>query len=315
MKPQLRVEPMSVPFEVQYLDVMAQIVMEGVDRPDRTGIGSRAIWGCNIEIDLADGFPIPTTRKTSARIAFEETWFFLRGETDTKKLEEKKINIWKGNTTREFLDARGLDYLPEGHLGKGYGFQWRNFGGDYHKDYQNGMVQGFATDYTKHDGNGFDQVIATLEGLKKDQNGRRHIISGWNPAQLHEMALPPCHLYQQYQILDGKLNSQFLMRSWDFLYGAPFNIMGYALLNHAFAKYLGLKPGKLLAMGTDVHLYDNQLEIAAEQMDRQPLDLPTLEIKKDLNTIQDILDLEWDDIEITGYKARPDFKNKPGMAV
>ena len=107
----------------------------------------------------------------------------------------------------------------------------------------------------------------------------------------------------------------FLMRSWDFLYGAPFNIMGYALLNHAFAKYLGLKPGKLCAMGNDVHLYDNQLEIAGEQVRRMPTSLPTLTINKDLNTIDDILNLEWDDIELTGYKAQPDFKDKPGMAI
>jgi thymidylate synthase len=299
---------------------MENILAHGVDRPDRTGIGSRAIWGANIQIDLDEGFPIITTRKTSARIAFEETWFFLRGETDTKKLEAKKVNIWKGNTTREFLDARGLTYLPIGNLGKGYGFQWRNFGGGYemvNTAFQpNGIPDEWEYDYSKHDGKGFDQVIATLEGLKKDVNGRRHIISGWNPAQLHEMALPPCHLYQQYQILDGELNSQFLMRSWDFLYGAPFNIMGYALLNHAFAKYLKLKPGKLLAMGTDVHLYDNQLDIAIQQVERTPRALPTLTITKDLETIDDIFNLEWEDFEITGYdNPWPDFKDKPGMAV
>ena len=300
-------------FEKQFLGVMEDILVHGHDRPDRTGIGSRAIWGCNIEIDLAEGFPMPTTRYTTARISFEETWFFLRGEVDTKKLEAKKINIWKGNTTREFLDSRGLYYLPEGHLGKGYGFQWRNFGGDYF--YKDGDPYITDLDYSRHDGKGFDQVVATLEGLKEDVNGRRHIISGWNPVQLHEMALPPCHLYQQYQILDGKLNSQFLMRSWDFLYGAPFNIMGYAMLNHAFAKYLNLEPGKLLAMGTDVHLYENQLAIATEQVERDPFPLPKLTITKDLNTIDDIFALEFKDFLIEGYEAHPDFKNKPGMAV
>jgi len=309
-------------FEKQFLGVMEDILVHGHDRPDRTGVGSRATWGCNIEIDLAEGFPIITTRKTTARIAFEETWFFLRGEVDTKKLEDKKINIWKGNTTREFLDSRGLHHLPEGHLGKGYGFQWRNFGGGYHVtgpkptyEAKQWDVAEYDYDYSRHDGKGFDQVVATLEGLKKDVNGRRHIISGWNPAQLHEMALPPCHLYQQYQILDGKLNSQFLMRSWDFLYGAPFNIMGYAMLNHAFAKYLNLEPGKLLAMGTDVHLYDNQLEIAAVQVERDPFPLPKLTITKELDTIDDIFALEFTDFVIEGYQAHPDFKNKPGMAV
>lgn len=300
-------------FEAQYLDVMQQC-LAGTDRGDRTGVGSRAIWGCKIDIDLADGFPIITTRKTTARIAFEETWFFLRGEVDTKKLEAKKINIWKGNTTREFLDKRGLFHLPEGHLGKGYGFQWRNFGGDYAEivDPVTFMV---TKDYYKLDMKGVDQVANVLEGLKNDPNGRRHIIMGWNPAQEHEMALPPCHLYQQYQILDGRLNSMFLMRSWDFLYGAPFNVMGYAMLNHAFAKYLGLEPGVLEAVGCDVHLYSNQIEIAEQQATRNPYPLPKLTITKELNSLQDILDLEFTDFVIEGYEAWPDFKNKPGMAV
>lgn len=306
-------------FETQYLSMLKEILETGHDRPDRTGIGSRAIWGCNLEIDLADGFPMITTRKTTARIAFEETWFFLRGETDTKKLEAKKIGIWKGNTTREFLDSRGLTYLPEGHLGKGYGFQWRNFGGGYAlSDWMEDpkILQGpDILNFSKPDGRGCDQIIQLLEGMKKDPNGRRHIVSGWNPQQTHEMALPPCHLYQQYQILDGKLNSMFLMRSWDFLYGAPFNIMGYALLNHAFAKYLGLEPGKLLAMGTDVHLYDNQLVTAAQQIERDPFPLPKLTITKELNTIDDILSMGVFDFVIEGYESHPDFKNKPGMAV
>lgn len=306
-------------FEEQFLTTMGNILQYGVDKQDRTGVGSRAIWGATINIELADGFPMPTTRKTTARIAFEETWFFARGETDTKKLEAKKINIWKGNTTREFLDKRGLHYLPEGHLGKGYGFQWRNFGGDYFHDKGDpyGYIprDGSDKDYSRHDGKGFDQLKATIEGLQNDPDGRRHIISGWNPQQLHEMALPPCHLYQQYQILDGKLNSEFLMRSWDFMYGAPFNIMGYALLNHAFAKLLGLEPGILIANGNDVHLYANQLDMAKEQVKRTPFDLPKLTITKELNTLEDLLSMEFTDFVIEGYEAHSDFKNKPGMAV
>ena len=304
-------------FEKQYLEIMEHILVDGHDRPDRTGVGSRAIWGCNIDIDLSEGFPIPTTRKTTARIAFEETWFFLRGETDTKKLEAKKINIWKGNTSRAFLDGRNLSFLPEGNLGKGYGFQWRNFGGGYAaQDNRCTTFDGsIRPDYSKFDNTGVDQVFQVLEGLRKDPNGRRHIISGWNPQQLNEMALPPCHLYQQYQILGGRLNSMFLMRSWDFLYGAPFNIMGYALLNHAFAKYLNLEPGKLFAVGCDVHLYMNQLDIASQQVTREPMSLPKLEINKEISTIDDILSLEFSDFTITGYEAHPDFKDKPGMAV
>jgi thymidylate synthase len=292
-------------FDKQYLNVMKTIVETGVDRPDRTGIGSRAIWGAYVGVDLAQGFPMVTTRKTAFRIAFEETWFFLRGETDTKKLEAKKIKIWEGNTTREFLDNRGLDYLPEGHMGKGYGFQWRNFGGDYAEDFA----------YTELDKKGADQVVNVLEGMKKDPNGRRHIISGWNPQQLNEMALPPCHLYNQYQILGGKLNSSFVMRSHDWLYGGPFNFMGYALLNIAFAKYMKLEPGMLTYFGNDVHIYDNQLEMAKEQMLRDPFPLPTIELVRDVKTIDDLMELEYEDFILTGYQAHPDFKNKPKMAV
>ena len=259
-----------------------------------------------------------TTRKTAFRIAFEETMFFLRGETDTKKLEEKKIHIWEGNTSREFLDKVGLNYLPEGHLGKGYSFQWRNFGGSYGQNVINDPNERHMIYEPRYDVSvgGIDQVAALVEGMQKDPQGRRHIITAWNPLQTKEMALPTCHLYQQYRVTSsGKLNSSFVMRSWDFLYGAPFNIMGYAFLNHAFAKLLKLEPGKLSAFGNDVHLYDNQLDIARDQITRTPFALPTLTITKDLKTLDDLLALEYNDIVIEGYQAHPDYKNKPKMAV
>jgi len=321
-------------FDIQYLDTMYRILETGVDRPDRTGIGSRAIWGAMVDVDLADGFPIPTTRKTFFRIAFEETWWMLRGGVDTKQLEEKKINIWVGNTTREFLDNRGLKHLPEGHMGKGYGFQWRHFGGDYQKTITdlewrgaslvmgaNGQMEivpdGYgkpSKDYYQPIG-GVDQVWNLLQGLKNDPNGRRHIISGWNPQQLHEMALPPCHLYNQYQILDGRLNSSFVMRSHDWLYGGPFNFMGYAMLNIAIAKYLGLEPGHLTYFGNDVHIYDNQIEMAKIQVTREPYPLPKMTLTKDIKTMDDLLNIQYEDWILEGYEAHPDFKNKPSMAI
>lgn len=296
---------MSSTFERQYLGVLGNILETGQREPNRTGIDTLATWGQTLNIPLGEGFPIVTTRKTTLRIAFEETWFFLRGETDTRKLQDKNIHIWEGNTSREFLDKVGLNYLPEGHLGKGYSFQWRNFGGEYMD----------RTNYTKQN-KGFDQVTALIEGMQKDPTGRRHIITAWNPQQTKEMALPPCHLYQQYRVTsDGKLNSSFVMRSWDYLYGAPFNIMGYALLNHAFAKLLTLEPGNLFAVGMDVHLYENQLDIAREQVKRTPFALPKLTINKKLNTLDDILTMEYSDLSLEGYEAHPDFKNKPKMAV
>lgn len=292
-------------FEKQYINIMSDIINNGVRVKNRTGVDSYTTWGQTLKIDLSKGFPLITTRKVPLRIAFEETWFFLRGETDTKKLEEKKINIWKGNTSREFLDGRGLTHLPEGHLGKTYGFQMRNFGGDYSVDSIYDL-----------DWKGVDQVSNLLKGLKNDPSGRRHIVTCWNPQQLDDMSLQPCHLYQQYNITNGKLNSNFIMRSWDFAYGSWVNIAGYALLNHVYAKYLNVQPGTLFCVGNDVHLYENQIDICKEQITRAPFDLPQINITKNISTIDDILNLEFKDIEFTRqYIAHPDFKNKPKMAV
>ncbi len=306
-------------FENQYLNIMRDIVENGESKIDRTQVGTKSVFCRRIDIDLADGFPMPTTRKTTFRLAFEEIQWMLRGQVDSKILEAKKINIWKGNTTREFLDKRGLNYLPEGHIGKGYGFQWRNFGGDYKiidykKDSHGKLVPVY--DYYQLNGKGADQIATMLKDLSGNPNGRRHIVSAWNPQQEAEMSLPPCHLYQQYAVNNGRLDSMFLMRSNDFVYGNPFNMMGYAYLNHVFSKVLKLKPGRLVYEGVDVHIYNNQLKMAEEQITRVPYDAPQLIIHKDLNSLQDILDMEYKDVEIVGYdKFYPDFKDKPAMAV
>lgn len=283
-----------------YIDLIKDVLENGTDKPDRTSVGeSRAVFGRLLRWDLSEGFPIITTRKVPLRIAFEETMFFLRGETNTKLLEEKKINIWKKNTTREFLDGRGLHHLPEGDMGKGYGYQWR------HWETENKET---------------DQIADLLTGLRKDPFGRRHVVTGWNPGQLNLMALPPCHMLHMYSVegnftTDGcKLNNCFVMRSNDVPYGLPFNIMGYALLNNIFAKHLGLEPGELVYMGWDVHIYKNQIEMCKELVKREPRPLPRLVIKKDLPTLQDIMDLQWSDIELIGYDPYPDFADKPDMA-
>jgi thymidylate synthase len=279
-----------------FVDLLQDILQNGVDKSDRTGIGSRAVFGRQLRWNLSEGFPIITTRKVPLRIAFEETMFFLRGEQDTKKLEAKKINIWKGNTTREFLDSRGLYTLEEGDMGRGYGVQWRDFGGHF------GM-------------HGVDQIKLLLDGMRKDPFGRRHVVTGWNPAELHMMALPPCHMLHMYSIdPDGRLNNSFVMRSNDVPFGLPFNIMSYALLNHIFAKHLGLIPGELVYMGWDVHIYQNQMDMVKEQLTRTPKALPKFNIKKDLSTLDDIMNLQWEDVELIGYDPHPDIANKPEMA-
>lgn len=301
------------------LDLLKDIIDNGVDKPDRTGIGSRAVFGRMLRWDLADGFPLQTTRKVPLRIAFEETMFFLRGETNTKLLEEKKINIWKGNTSREFLDARGLNHLPEGDMGKGYGYQWRHW-----ETMKSKMVWNWGSEENIEvvkRGKEVDQIADLLSGIKKDPYGRRHVVTGWNPGQLHEMALPPCHMLHMYAVEAdfnvgmGRLNNSFVMRSNDVPFGLPFNIAAYALINHIFAKHLGMIPGDLVYFGWDVHIYQNQMDMVNEMLERQPRALPQLIIKKDLPTFDDILNLQWEDIELIGYDPYPDVTNKPPMAI
>ena len=298
-----------------YIDLLKDVLENGVDKNDRTGIGSRAVFGRLLRWDLQDGFPIITTRKVSLRIAFEETMFFLRGETNTKLLEDKNINIWKGNTTREFLDARGLKHLPEGDMGKGYGYQWR------HWETRDNVPKVDKDGHTWMFPEEVDQVAELLKGLKNDPTSRRHVVTGWNPGQLKEMALPPCHMLHMYSVDgefttgNGRLHNSFVMRSNDVPFGLPYNIMSYALLNHIFAKHLGLTPGELVYMGWDVHIYQNQIEMAQEQILRDPKPLPQLKINKDLTTFEDVLNLQWSDIELIGYDPHPDIKNKPGMAI
>lgn len=281
-----------------YLDLLDDILTNGENKENRTGIGTRMVFGRMLRFNLSDGFPLVTTRKIPFRLVFEETMFFLRGETDTKILEEKNVNIWKGNTTREFLDSRNLDYLPEGDMGKGYGAQWRNFGGTNINDvsFGNDEYKEIIKDL-KFFG-GVDQIYNLIEGLKNDPDSRRHIVTAWNPQQLDETALPPCHILQQYQITNGKLNSMFSMRSNDVYLGLPFNIAMYAFLNMAFAHMLGLEPGELVYSGADVHLYQNQLEASKELIKRKPKKPATLKFKKGFNTLDELLLLEYDDIEL-----------------
>jgi len=272
-----------------YKDLLVDIINNGFDKPDRTGVGVRSVWGRQLRWNLSDGFPMITTRKVSFRIAFEETMFFLRGQRDTKKLQEKNIHIWAGNTSREFLDNRGLDHLPEGDMGYGYSHQWRNFGG---------------TDTPL--AAGVDQVAELVNGLRNDPYSRRHIVSAWNPQQLDGTPLPPCHILHQYQVMpNNQLNSCFYMRSNDVYLGLPTNIMGYAFLNLALSKLCGYMPGDLVYFGADVHLYHNQLEVVQMQIQREPKPLPQLVFKREFSTLDELLLLEWKDIEIVGYEPHP----------
>lgn len=268
----------------------------GVKKSSRAG-NTISVFGRMLKWDLSEGFPAMTTRKVAFRIAFEETMFFLRGNTDTTLLEEKNINIWRGNTSREFLDDKGLTELPVGSLGTGYSHQWRNYGG-------------------KLDGTGgVDQIAQLIEGLRADPDSRRHIVSAWNPTQLDGTPLPPCHIKHQYYIADGKLSSSFEMRSTDVVFGLPYNIMSYAFINAGLCEILNLEQGELTYFGNDVHIYDEQIPMTIEQLDRDPRPLPKIVFKKEINTLDDLLSLEFSDVELVGYDPHPDIKNKPPMAV
>ena len=276
-----------------YLDLLSDIIHNGTVKEDRTGIGTRSVFGRTLRFDLSEGFPLVTTRNISFRIAFEEIMFFLRGESNTKKLEEKNIFIWKDNTTREFLDSRGLFNVQEGFMGRGYGVQWRNYRGA--------------------DNQSVDQIARLLHGLKSDPDSRRHLVTAWNPVELDEMALPPCHIMHQYQVMNGKLNSSFYMRSTDTYLGLPYNIAGYAFLNILFSKCLGLEPGELVYMGGDVHLYENQIENAKLQIQRMPYSLPTLTFNR-TPTVNNLYTMQYEDVHLQGYKHYPPLP-KVKMAV
>lgn len=276
----------------QYLELVKDILENGEDREDRTGVGTLSVFGRQMRFNLQEGFPILTTRKTSIRIAFEELMFMLNGKTQTKELEEKNIKIWTGNTSKAFQESVGLGHLDEGDMGKLYGYQLRNFNSQ-----------------------GVDQLKNLVEGLKNDPYSRRHVMTYLNPAQVKEGVLWPCHILYQCYVSKNKLSSSFYMRSSDFFFGAPYNLAYYALMTHLLAELLGYDVGDLVYQAGDVHLYKNQIDLAKEQLKRIPRELPKLNVKKKISTLDDLLSMEFSDIELIGYDPYPDFKNKPPMAV
>jgi len=262
----------------KYRTLINDILVNGIYKENRTDIPTISQFGSSFRINLNEGFPILTTRFHSFKVTFFETMMFLNGSSDTKTwLEDNGINIWKGNSSREFLDNRGLFDVPVGHIGKAYGYQWRNFGG-------------------------VDQIAKVFDSLKNDPNGRRHIVTAWNPAELDEMSLPPCHLLYQFSVDNGKLSCMFYMRSVDVYLGLPYNIMSYAFITMLFAKALGYGLGDLVFMGGDTHIYTNSIQNCNLLMSKEKFDLPQLLIKKDLKSLEDILSLKYDEVELVGYQ-------------
>jgi thymidylate synthase len=274
-------------FENQYLDLLRELVLqskEGV-RDDRTGTGTFSLFApAQLDIDLRKGFPLVTTKRVFFRGVVEELLFFLKGKTQTKELEEKGVHIWKGNTTREFLDKRGLNHLEEGDYGKLYGHQWRRFG---------------QTDTFE----GVDQIKEVIRQLKEEPMSRRILLTAWNPAELDQMSLAPCHTFSQYYVnKNNGLECHLYLRSSDAFLGLPFNIASYALLTCLLAHYTGKKADRLVVSFGDAHLYQNHIEQAREQLERTVRRLPLVELVDMSENWEDVV---VENVVLKGYEPHP----------
>ncbi|QNA84919.1 thymidylate synthase [Sphingomonas sp. So64.6b] len=256
-----------------YLDLMQRVLDTGAEQMDRTGTGTRSVFGHQMRFDLAKGFPVLTTKKLHLRSIIVELLWFLRGDTNVQWLRDRKVSIWD-----EWADENG-------DLGPVYGKQWR--------------------DWEAADGRHIDQIAELIALIKRDPNSRRQIVTAWNPGDLHAMALSPCHCLVQTYVANGKLSLQLYQRSADIFLGVPFNIASYALLTHMLAQQCGLEVGEFVWTGGDCHLYSNHLDQAREQLSRAPGPLPTLEILRKPDAIDGY---EYEDFALIGYEAQPHIK-------
>lgn len=275
--------------EKQYLDALQDVLINGKETNDRTGVGTISLFSKHLRfpINLVSKneyqIPILTTKKVYIRGVIEELLWFIRGSTNSKELEVNKVYIWKGNTSKDFLASRGLDH-EEGQIGPGYGHQWVNWGGNW-----------------KTGKGGINQVEKVINTLKTNPTSRRILINAWNVSDLHKMALPPCHLMYMFKVSNGKLNCGMIMRSSDMFLGLPFNIMSTALLNILIAKCTNLIPGEITLTLNDAHIYSNHVEQVKKQLKREPLKMPTLKINQEFNCYQDLCNLTFNDFEILNY--------------
>ena len=278
----------------QYLALVRHILAHGRPKADRTGTGTLSLFGAQMRFDLSQGkMPLLTTKRVFWRAIVEELLWFIRGDTNGTHLADKNVHIWDANGTREFLDARGLSHRAENDLGPVYGFQWRHFGAVYND---------MNTDYT---GQGQDQLAAIIDTIKTNPTSRRMVMSAWNPSDLADMALPPCHVLCQFDVHDNKLSCQLYQRSCDMGLGVPFNIASYALLTIMIAHVTGLEPGEFIHTLGDAHVYLNHIEPLGEQLKRKPRPFPTLHITRKVPTIDDFVTT---DFNLVGYKPYPPIK-------
>lgn len=273
----------------QYHEALKQILENGKNKTDRTGVGTRSVFGYQMRFNLQEGFPAVTTKKLAWRAVVSELLWFLEGSGDERRLAEilhgtrdsSKKTIWTANAEADYWKSKAK---YEGDLGRVYGVQWRDF-------------------------HGIDQLQNLIDGIKKDPSGRRHILSAWNPAELEQMALPPCHVMSQFDVTDGRLSCQLYQRSCDMFLGVPFNIASYSLLTHIIARECNLQVGDFVWTGGDCHIYNNHIDAVNEQLARTPKQLPTLFI----TVGKKIADYVVDDFVLENYN--PDPAIKADMAV
>ncbi|MFB8341410.1 thymidylate synthase [Brucella cytisi] len=256
-----------------YLDLLQHVLDNGTDRGDRTGTGTRSVFGYQMRFNLEEGFPVLTTKKLHLRSIIHELLWFLKGDTNIAYLKENGVSIWD-----EWADETG-------DLGPVYGYQWRS--------------------WPAPDGRHIDQIANLLKMLHGNPNSRRLIVSAWNPALVDEMALPPCHCLFQFYVADGKLSCQLYQRSADIFLGVPFNIASYALLTMMIAQVAGLKPGEFVHTLGDAHIYANHFDQARLQLTRTPKKLPTMRINPD---VKDLFAFRFEDFQLEGYEADPHIK-------
>lgn len=254
----------------QYFDLLQRIQTEGVHKGDRTGTGTLSIFGHQMRFNLADGFPLLTTKKLHLKSIIYELLWFLKGDTNVRYLQEHGVRIWN-----EWADENG-------ELGPVYGHQWRSW-----PDYNGGTI---------------DQIANVVEQIKTNPNSRRLLVSAWNVAEVDNMALPPCHTLFQFYVADGKLSMQLYQRSADTFLGVPFNIASYALLLQMMAQVTGLQPGEFVHTTGDTHIYTNHLEQIQLQLTREPRPLPTMRINPD---VKNVFDFQYEDFQLEGYDPWP----------
>lgn len=289
--------------EYQYLHLIENIIENGVWEEGRNG-KTKCIFGNTMRFSLKDGtIPILTTKKTAWKTCLKELLWFLHGETDTNKLVKQGVHIWDGNTSREFLDSRGLHLYPEGMIGPSYGYQWRKFGASYNCFTGSNITE-------DHPFGGIDQLQYIIDQLKNPEtrNNRRLIMTAWNPKQLEQMALPPCHILCQFRVYNGnQLSCALFQRSNDCALGTSFNIASYSFLTHLLAKHCGLEAVEFIHFMGDCHLYEEHIGPMKNILNKEPFVFPKINIKE---VKENINDYTLEDFDIIGYKCHDVIKMK-----